>query len=80
MATFRAKPVFNDSTLTVVAIESIKIEAHRTTMGHHLVGAAKPVAVVVCAPDGTYALDMVAKPIDFESLRQDVPGLESMLS
>lgn len=80
MATIRPRPVFSDSTLTIVAIESIEIEKHRTAIGHQLVGAAKPVAVVVCAPDGTYAIDMVANPIDFESLRQDVPGLDSMIS
>ena len=80
MATIRPRPVFSDSTLTIVAIESIEIEQHRTIMGNQLFGAARPVAVVICAPDSAYALDMSAKSIDFERLRQEIPGLEAIIT
>ena len=78
MATIRPRPVFSDSTVTIVAIESIEIDQHRTAMGNQLFGAARPVAVVICAPDSTYALDLSAKPIDLEQLRQEIPDLEAV--
>ena len=42
--------------------------------------AVKPIAVIVCGPDGTYALDVEAKPATLDQLRQDIPELDAIIS
>jgi hypothetical protein len=80
MVTLRARPVFSDSTVHVFAVESCEIARRRSAGGYQLFGTADPVAVVVCDPDSVYALDMAAKPINLEQLREAVPALDSIIA
>ena len=49
-------------------------------MGCHLYGNIEPIAVIVCQPDGIYALDMKHEFKQLDQLRQDIPGLDVMLA
>ena len=78
MAALRASEVFNDSTLTLIAIESFDFRHRETNTGCQLYGNIKPIAVIVCSPDGTYALDMEAKPVELNQLKQEIPELAEL--
>ncbi len=41
-------------------------------------GNIEPIAVVVCSQDRTYALDMEARPADYDKLRQNLPELDDI--
>jgi len=80
MRTLRSSEIFNDSKLTLIAIESVDFQHSRTNAVCHLYGSVEPLAIVVCSQDGTYALDMEARPADFEQLRQDMPELDAIVA
>ena len=80
MGTLRASVIFNDARLTLIAIESVDFQRSKMGSSCLLHGNIKPIAVVVCGPDGIYALDMEAKAIIFEQLRQDIPELDAIIA
>ena len=80
MGTLRASEIFNDSTLTLIAVVSVDFRHSKTNTGCQLYGSIEPIAVIVCSPDGTYALDMEAKPANFDQLRQDIPELGALIA
>jgi len=43
-------------------------------------GKLEPIAVIVCGPDITYALDMEAKPAGLDQLIEDIPELEATIT
>lgn len=80
MGKLRASEIFRNPRLLLIAIESISFQYNKTVKLSHLSGKIEPIAVIVCSPDRTYALDMEAKPAPFEKLREDVPELDDMIT
>jgi hypothetical protein len=64
----------------LIAVESVALRSGRSGRNCILQGRIKPVAVIVCGPQGAYALDMDARPADLSKLRATVPGLEALLN
>jgi len=79
MGSLRSIEIYNDSLFTLIAVESVDFRQRRTNTDCQLYGSIKPIAVVVCGPDRTYALDMEARSADLDQLKLDVPELDSML-
>lgn len=80
MRRFRTRQVFNDSTFTIVAIESVDCQRGKSIIGCHLYGTVEPLAVVVSGPDGAYAFDMGAQPADLDQLKRDIPDLDAAIA
>lgn len=76
----RAIPVYSDSKLSLIAVESIERWSDCSATGCHFLGSLKPVAVIVCAADGTYALGIDEKFVAIEPLLERVSGLEAMIA
>ena len=79
MSTLRTSVIFSDTRLTLIAVESVDIQHNKTNTGCRLYGNIEPIAVIVCGPDGSYALDMEAKLIAIEQLRQNIPELDTII-
>ena len=80
MAKLRARAFFKNSMFTLIAVESVDTWHGNTNMGCQLYGGLAPVAVIVCSPNETYALDMEARPVDLDRFRTDLPGLGTLLN
>ncbi len=80
MGTLRIVEIFTDSTLTLIAVESVDFRHTRTKTGGYAYGSIESIAVVVCSPDGISAFDMQAKPASVEQLRKDIPDLDGFVS
>ncbi len=80
MGTLRISKVFNDSMLTLIAVESVDLRLSKTNAGFQCYGNIKPIAVIVCSAEGTYALDMEAKPAQFDQLRREIPELDAIVA
>lgn len=80
MAAFRSVEIFRDSTRTVVAVEAADSRRGRTRTGSQFYADIVPVAIIVHGRDGAYALDMDAKPVGLDRLKQDVPELDSIVA
>ena len=79
MGTLRTSEIFNDSKLTLIAVESVDVRHSKTNAGCRLYGNIEPIAVIVCGPDTTYALDMELRPVAFDQLRRDIPELDAII-
>jgi hypothetical protein len=79
MESLRATEIFNDSRFRLIAVESVSFQCSKTNASGWLYGNIETIAVIVCGPDEIYALDMDAKLIVLEQLRQDVPGLDAII-
>ena len=60
----------------LVAVEDVDFAFQKTSGGCQLFGNIRPVAVIICDPDKTYAFDMDAKPIDTDTLKHRFPELD----
>ena len=80
MTCLRAIPVYSDSKLSLIAVESIERRDEMSTTGCRLLGNIKPVAVIVCAADGIHALGIEEEFVAIDPLLKDVPGLEAMIA
>ena len=80
MGTLRASEIFNDSGLMLIAIESVDFRYSKTNTICRVYGKMEPIAVIVCGPDATYAVDMEAKPAALDQLRQDIPELDAIIT
>lgn len=80
MGTLRTTEIFDDTMaelgIRLIAVESVEFSHSKTNTGCRMYGNLQPVAVIVCGPDGNYALDMAAKPIAIEQLKQALPELD----
>jgi len=65
------RTIFSDDRLTVIAVERLEFRTDRLDHRRLVTGSLKPVAVIVTAPDRTYALDMNAQPVDIDTM--DLP-------
>ena len=66
----RSRTIYSDAALTVRVVESVETWRSQSTGRCGLTGRIEPVAVIVRAPDGEYALDIDAQPIDEDCLSQ----------
>jgi len=80
MAKLRASVIFNDSRRMLIAIESVDFRYGNTNTICRMYGKLEPIAVIVCGPDITYALDMEAKPAGLDQLIEDIPELEATIT
>jgi len=80
MCPLRVREMFNDSRLTLLALESVDIQRSKTNAGCWLYGSIEPMAVIVCGPDGILALDMEAKLVALDRLMQEIPELETIIA
>ncbi len=80
MTRLRAIPLYRASTLSLIAVESIEYQSDRSTAGCRFFGSLRPVAVIVCAADGTYVLGIEAEFAAIDPLLEQVPGLEAMIA
>lgn len=80
MVTLRASEIFSDSRLTLIAVESVDFQHTKTNTGYRVYGNIEPIVLIVCGPDGTYALDMEAKLVTFDQLKQNIPELETLIA
>ena len=80
MDTLRVSEIFSDATRMLIAIESVNFQHGRSDAGCQLYGSVKPIAIIVCNPDGAYALDMEAETADLDQLRRDLPELDTIFA
>lgn len=80
MATLRTCQIFSDANLTLIAVESLDFQHDKTNTSDRCYGNLKPIAVIVCSPDETYALDMEAKRANLDQMRQDIAELDSLIA
>lgn len=79
MGQLRAIEIFNDSKFMLIAVESVNFQRNKTNASCWLYGNIETIAVIVCGPDEIYALDMDAKIIVLDQLRQDIPELDAII-
>jgi hypothetical protein len=75
----RARQVFSNARIALIAIESVDFQYDKTDFVYQLFGNKKPIAIVVCSPDKTDALDMEGRPLSVEQLRQNIPELAALI-
>ena len=80
MNSLRATPIYTNSKLSLIAVESIERGHHKSESGCRFFGGIKPVAVIVCDRDGAFALGIEEGFADIDPLLEDVPGLAAMIS
>jgi uncharacterized spore protein YtfJ len=80
MASLRATELFKDSKTLLIVIESVDCRQMTTRASYHCYGKIEPIAVIICSSDGIHALDMEAKLIRLEQLRQDIPELDGIIA
>lgn len=80
MVTLRASEIFSNSELQLITLESVDFQHSKRDTGYRLYGNIEPIAVIVCGPDGTYVLDMEAKLVAFDQLRQNIPDLDAIIA
>jgi hypothetical protein len=78
--TLRAREIYNDAGLRLIVIESVEVRVGNTNTICRMFGKTEPIAVIVCAQDATYALDMQAKTAALDQLRRDIPVLDTMIA
>jgi hypothetical protein len=64
--------------ITIIAVVSVNVCQNKTNTHCQLFGYIEPLALIVYGPDGKYVLDMDAKPVNYDQLRQDVPELKDI--
>lgn len=79
MATLRAIELFSEPGRRLIAIESVDFVYDRPGSACRLYGKVEPVALIVCAPDTRYAVDMQARPVALDPLRQAIPELDTLI-
>ena len=80
MATMHASRLYSDASRTLIAVGTVELHLDKSSNSCRLYGNIAPVAVIVCSPNETYAMDMQAKPAALDKLRQATPELESMMA
>ena len=71
MEKLRATEVCTTGEGRVIAIEALRCR--------RLQAAIEPVAIVICAGDGSRVIDLASTPVSLEMLIDEVPGLAVML-
>lgn len=79
MESLRAIEIFNDNRFMLITIESVDFQHSKTVASCWLYANIKTIAVIVSDPDEIYALDMDAKLIALDQLKQDIPELDAII-
>lgn len=79
MGSLRIREIFNDARFMLIAVESVNFQPSKSNSNCWLYGDVKTIAVIICGPDKTYALDMNAKSIDLDQLREELPDLDTVI-
>lgn len=79
MESLLATELLRDRQRTLVLVESVRADRHRSRHGCHVHGERQPLAVVVRTPTACYALDLQNRPLELAGLLDRVPGLAAML-
>lgn len=80
MQILRAREILNDSRLLLIVVESVELQHNKTNTNCQLYGDIKPIALIVCALDKTYALDMESNPTSIDRLREGIPELNAIIT
>ena len=80
METFRAKRVLDRPSLVLIVVETVSFQSHRSGAGCGFSAAISPVALVICTPAATQALDLNGRPVELDALRRQVPVLDDELA
>jgi len=80
LGTFRAREIFSDSRILLIAVEFAELRHNKTNINCLLYGKLEPIALIVCALDKIYALDMESNPISIDRLREDIPELNAIIA
>ena len=80
MNSLRATPLYNGSSVSLIAVESIDRGLEKSGAGCRLYGSIKPVAVIVCGSDDAFALGIEEGFGDIDPLLEDVPGLAALIA
>jgi hypothetical protein len=73
MDRLRTSIVFDDQRFTVTVVQSLQFRTGSSNHKRFLTGSLQPIAVIVKAPDKSYALDMEARLIDIDSVMPGAP-------
>ena len=79
MKTLRLRKILDEDARKLIAVESVESTQSKTDTGGRFFGSIKPIALVVCDPRGSYALDIEARTADLEQLRRDLPELDALV-
>jgi len=79
METCRTSRLLDRDSLVLIVVESVSSERHSASSGCWFSASVAPVALVICKPKRTQALDMYGNPIDLDELRRKVPALDCEL-
>ena len=80
MSKLSVKEIYRDSGLMLLAVESIEFQNSKMGKGCLVYCNLKQIAVIVCSSDGVKALDMDAKLISLEKIKQALPHLDSIIT
>ena len=72
--------IYNDARRLLVVVESVNFQHRCWPSGAHLFGAIEPVAVIVSSGGRVHALNMQAKTVNLDQLKQELPALASLLA
>jgi len=75
----KAARIYDDGRRTVIVVAGSEIRAGRGSAVLQLIARAEPVAIVVCAADGSRAIDMASQPLDLDRLIEKTAGLDVLL-
>lgn len=78
MQSLRARLVYRDNDVAVVAVESARLTRRRSGRGGFWYGGLAPHAILICSDDGITAVDASAAPLDYDALCRQVPGLAAL--
>jgi hypothetical protein len=77
MREIRARAFAESASRKLIAVELVETRRAAMSQGWQFFASLKPVAIVVCGPSGTLALDLEAKPVDLDKLREESPSLDA---
>jgi hypothetical protein len=80
MAELRARQVFQDAGRLIIAVEQRELRQRNSRASWQLYGTLESIAVIVCEPDGVYALDMALQPLAVAELTAQIPELATLLA
>lgn len=71
----RISEIFSDDRFSLYAVESIDVMCNKGATGFTWHGNVTPTAIIIHDPEKNLALDMDAKSLQLETLKQSIPEL-----
>lgn len=72
MSKLRTREIFENSTLSLIAVERVDTQHQSLKNGCHWYASIAPIAVIVHSEGETYALDTAGSSIDLKQLERDL--------